>query len=87
METTITVVDRLKEDDTNSTSLWSDTLQLINDFYTKFSDNECEYGFYMDPAASATRVYAEFDDRVNGYSCTFIVKIGNNRDETQIPII
>ena len=82
----VRMLDRLKGDDTNSTSIWSDSLLLINDFYTLYNDNECEYGFFIDNPLAAERVYSAFDDDVNGYSANIIVKTGNKRDESQIPI-
>jgi len=80
------MLDRVDRQLNNLEKILSERLMVMDDFYTYFTDNECEFGFYFDDNGSATPVIYEFDDFVAGYTMNISMKMKNRRNESQIPM-
>ena len=79
-------LDIIKRDYTNLGTVLSTELLVADDFYTYFTDNECEFGFYFSDSAAATSVIYDFDDLCAGYTMNIVIQIANSRNETKIPM-
>lgn len=82
----VLMLDRIQRDFTDLESVLSEQLLKMDDFYTYYNDNECNYGFYFSDSANASPEVYQFDDLVAGYSMAIQVQVGVNRDENVIPV-
>ena len=66
----------------------SDTQIMAIDFKTYFNYNESEFGFYLEDAATASPIqFGKInEDECIGWLLPINVYLGNNNDESQIPI-
>jgi len=81
------MLDRVERDYSNLVNVMSACLLKVDDFYTYFTDNECEFGFYFEDTGNATPVIYQFDDIVAGQKMDIICKVANSRNENSIPIV
>ena len=79
-------LDRLAKDNSNLIQLLSDNLQLANDFYTLYNDNELKYDFFFDNVANAEPIVFEYDDVLCGWMMPIRISITNDRNEANVPI-
>lgn len=82
----ILFLDRLKRDYSNTVQVMSDTLQLVEDFYTIYNDNQEKYGYFVDDSATASAVVIEYDDILSGFEVPLKVVVGLGRNENQVPL-
>jgi hypothetical protein len=81
-------IDKVNKDLSNYLSVISTQIQLGNDLYTYFTDNEEDFNFFLYNDAPAIPILQdEFEDWVCGICLPLNAQIQNPRDETQIPII
>jgi len=79
------MLDRVERDYSNISNVLSVGLLKMDDFYTYFTDNECDFGFYFNDAGACTPVIYQFDDIVAGQFMTIQCQVGNSRNEDKIP--
>jgi hypothetical protein len=81
----IYILDKMLSDESNYQDVLSDTLKIMNDFYTTFQDNEEAYGFYFAYEATAEPIAFDFDDVIGGFKMPITVQVKNRRDEASVP--
>jgi len=69
----------------NLSKIISDQLLNASDFYTIFSDNEEDFGFYISNTSNCMPVFFEFDDDLGGMKMTITIQVGESRNENQVP--
>ena len=79
-------LDRVERDFSNLVTVLSTRLLVADDFYTYFTDNECEFGFYFSDNGGATPVVYDFDDILAGQQMNIVIQVANSRNESQIPM-
>lgn len=81
------VIDQLNKDRTNKDEVLSDTLQILQDYISEFSDNEEVNGFTLndEESISIEPFEEELDDVVAGWVATIMIKVPYSGSTCIIP--